>query len=504
MNTREITHFIDGKPVADIPGRTGEVFNPATGTPAGLVAFADSDIVDRAVASARAAFAGWRQSSLAQRTEVLFAYRELLVARRGDLAAVITAEHGKTLDDAAGEINRGLEVVEYVCGIPQLLKGAYSEQVSRGVDTYTIKQPVGVCAGITPFNFPAMVPLWMVPVAVACGNSFILKPSEKDPSAANLLAEWFCEAGLPDGVFNVVHGDRDAVNALLTHPDVASISSVGSTPVARHIYETAAAQGKRVQALGGAKNHMVVLPDADLDAAADAAVSAGYGSAGQRCMAISVVVTVGQAADELVERLRARTLDLKVGAGDEESSEMGPLVTSEHRAKVESYLDAGVQEGAELVADGRSHEVPSAGFYLGPSLFDCVTPEMSIYRDEIFGPVLLVARVDTFEEAVDLINSNPHANGTAVFTRDGGAARRFQNEIEVGMVGVNVPIPVPVAFHSFGGWRNSLYGDLHVYGEDGIRFFTRTKVVTSRWPDSPSTGVSLNFPHGEASAKPSP
>ena len=496
MSIGEITHFIDGKPVVDTPDRTGEVFNPAAGSVAGHVAFADSEMIDRAVASARDAFATWRQSSLAQRTEVLFAYRELLLARRMDLAAVITAEHGKTLDDAAGEVNRGLEVVEYVCGLPQLLKGAYSEQVSRGVDTYSIKQPVGVCAGITPFNFPAMVPLWMVPVAVACGNSFVLKPSEKDPSAGNLLAEWFCEAGLPDGVFNVVHGDRDAVNALLTHPDVASVSSVGSTPVARHIYETAAAHGKRVQALGGAKNHMVVLPDADLDAAASAAVSAGYGSAGQRCMAISVVVTVGQAADELIERLRSLTRDLKVGAGDEESSEMGPLVTGEHRDKVESYLDAGVQEGAELVADGRAHEVPSPGFYLGPSLFDRVTPEMSIYRDEIFGPVLLVARVDTLADAVELINSNPHANGTAVFTRDGGAARRFQNEIEVGMVGVNVPIPVPVAFHSFGGWRNSLYGDLHVYGEDGIRFFTRTKVVTSRWPDAPSAGVSLNFPHG--------
>jgi malonate-semialdehyde dehydrogenase (acetylating)/methylmalonate-semialdehyde dehydrogenase len=343
----------------------------------------------------------------------------------------------------------------------------------------------------------------MVPVAVACGNSFILKPSEKDPSAANLLAEWFCEAGLPDGVFNVVHGDRDAVNALLTHPDVVSVSSVGSTPVARHIYETAAAQGKRVQALGGAKNHMVVLPDADLDAAADAAVSAGYGSAGERCMAISVVVTVGDVADELVGRLRSRTLDLRVGAGNEESSQMGPLVTGEHLGKVASYLDAGVEEGAELVADGRAHEVPSRGFYLGPSLFDRVTPTMSIYRDEIFGPVLLVARVDTYQDAVELINSNPHANGTAVFTRDGGAARRFQNEIEVGMVGVNVPIPVPVAFHSFGGWKNSLYGDLHVYGEDGIRFFTRTKVVTSRWPDSPSAGVSLNFPHGESTERPS-
>jgi len=502
MSTREITHFIDRKPVAETPERTGEVFNPATGEVEGHVAFADAEMVDRAVASARDAFATWRRSSLAQRTRVLFAYRELLLARRDDIAAVITAEHGKTLDDAAGEVNRGLEVVEYVCGIPQLLKGAYSEQVSRGVDTYTINQPVGVCAGITPFNFPAMVPLWMVPVAVACGNSFVLKPSEKDPSAANLLAEWFCEAGLPDGVFNVVHGDRDAVNALLTHADVASVSSVGSTPVAQHIYETAAAGGKRVQALGGAKNHMVVLPDADLDAAADAAVSAGYGSAGERCMAISVVATVGDTAGEFVQNLRSRTQGLKVGAGDEESSEMGPLITGEHRSKVESYLDAGVQEGAELVVDGRAHEVPSQGFYLGPSLFDRVTPEMSIYRDEIFGPVLLVARVDTLTEAVELINSNPHANGTAVFTRDGGAARRFQNEIEVGMVGVNVPIPVPVAFHSFGGWKNSLYGDLHVYGEDGIRFFTRTKVVTSRWPDAPSTGVSLNFPHGAGSAGP--
>ncbi|MGH2825439.1 MAG: CoA-acylating methylmalonate-semialdehyde dehydrogenase [Actinomycetota bacterium] len=494
MDIREIPHFIDGKPVAESPERTGEVFNPATGEVAGQVAFADSEMVDRAVASAHEAFAGWRRSSLAQRTQVLFAYRELLLARRDEIAAVITAEHGKTLDDAAGEVNRGLEVVEYVCGIPQLLKGAYSEQVSRGVDTYTINQPVGVCAGITPFNFPAMVPLWMVPVAVACGNAFVLKPSEKDPSAANLLAEWFCEAGLPDGVFNVVHGDRDAVNALLTHADVASVSSVGSTPVARYIYETAAASGKRVQALGGAKNHMVVLPDADLDAAADAAISAGYGSAGERCMAISVVVTVGDAAGEFVESLRSRTHELKVGAGDEESSQMGPLVTGEHRSKVASYLDAGVKEGAELVVDGRAHEVPSHGFYLGPSLFDRVTPEMSIYRDEIFGPVLLVARVDTLPEAVELINSNPHANGTAVFTRDGGAARRFQNEIEVGMVGVNVPIPVPVAFHSFGGWKNSLYGDLHVYGEDGIRFFTRTKVVTSRWPDAPSAGVTLNFP----------
>ncbi|CAN5660443.1 CoA-acylating methylmalonate-semialdehyde dehydrogenase [soil metagenome] len=493
---RQIDHFIAGKPVAEGAGRSGDVFDPATGRVSGRVAFADSDLVDRAVSSARDSFGDWRHSSLAQRTQVLFAFRELLVARKNELARVITSEHGKTLDDATGEINRGLEVVEYVCGVPQLLKGAYSEGVSRGVDTYSLRQPVGVCAGITPFNFPAMVPLWMVPVAVACGNAFVLKPSEKDPSASNLLAEWFHEAGLPDGVFNVVHGDRDAVDSLLTHPDVAAVSSVGSTPVARHIFQTAAANGKRVQALGGAKNHMVVLEDADLDAAADAAVSAGYGSAGQRCMAISVVVAVGESGEDLVERIRKRTMDLVVGRGDDASAEMGPLVTGEHRDKVASYLDRGTGEGAELVVDGRAHDLPDEGFFLGPSLFDRVEPEMSVYTDEIFGPVLVVVRAGSFEEAVALVNSNPYANGVAVFTRDGGAARSFQSEIEVGMVGVNVPIPVPVAFHSFGGWKNSLYGDLHVYGEDGIRFYTRSKVITERWPDAPSTGVSLTFPHG--------
>ena len=491
-----IGHFIAGKPVAGEPERSGDVFNPATGEVAARVAFADSDMVDRAVSSARDSFADWRHSSLAQRTRIMFAFRELLVSRRDELARVVTSEHGKTLDDAAGEINRGLEVVEYVCGLPQLLKGAYSEGVTRGVDTYSLNQPVGVCAGITPFNFPAMVPLWMLPVAVACGNTFVLKPSEKDPSAANLLARWFHEAGLPDGVFNVVQGDREAVDALLAHPGVAAVSSVGSTPVARHIFQTAAANGKRVQALGGAKNHMVVLEDADLDAAADAAVSAGYGSAGQRCMAISVVVAVGDRGDDLVERIRKRTLDLVVGGGDRDGTEMGPLVTREHRDRVESYLDKGTKEGADLVVDGRNHDVPDAGFFLGPSLLDGVTPEMSVYTDEIFGPVLVVVRMDTFADSVELINANPHANGVAVFTRDGGAARSFQSEVEVGMVGVNVPIPVPVAFHSFGGWKNSLYGDLHVYGEDGIRFFTRSKVVTERWPDAPSTGVSLNLPHG--------
>jgi len=492
----EIRHFIAGKPVAEPSEGSGDVFDPATGAISGRVAFADAEVVNEAVTSALDAFGEWRRSSLAQRTEVLFAFREMLVTRRDRLASLITSEHGKTLDDAAGEINRGLEVVEFVCGIPQLLKGAFSEQVSRGVDTYSLKQPVGVCAGITPFNFPAMVPLWMVPVAVACGNSFVLKPSEKDPSAANLLAEWFFEAGLPEGVFNVVHGDRQAVDALLTHPDVAAVSSVGSTPVARHIFQSAAASGKRVQALGGAKNHMVVLPDADLDAAADAAVSAGYGSAGQRCMAISVVVAVGDAGDALVERIRSRTLELSVGPGADEGSDMGPLVTGEHWAKVTSYVDAGALEGADLVVDGRTADVPGDGFFFGPSLFDHVTPAMSIYRDEIFGPVLVVVRAATFAEAVELINSNPYANGTALFTRDGGAARAFQNEIQVGMVGINVPIPVPVAFHSFGGWRNSLYGDLHVYGEDGISFFTRSKVVTARWPEGPSAGVSLTFPHG--------
>ena len=493
---KQIDHFIGGKPVTEGTGRSGDIFDPATGEVSGHVAFADSDLVDRAISSARDSFGDWRHSSLAQRTHVLFAFRELLVARKQELARVITSEHGKTLDDAAGEINRGLEVVEYVCGVPQLLKGAYSEGVSRGVDTYSLRQPVGVCAGITPFNFPAMVPLWMVPVAVACGNTFVLKPSEKDPSASNFLAEWWHDAGLPDGVFNVVHGDREAVDALLTHPDVAAVSSVGSTPVARHIFQTAAANGKRVQALGGAKNHMVVLEDADLDAAADAAVSAGYGSAGQRCMAISVVVAVGESGDDLVERIRKRTLNLVVGRGDDENAEMGPLVTGEHRDKVASYLDRGTGEGAELVVDGRAHDVPNEGFFLGPSLFDRVEPEMSVYTDEIFGPVLVVVRAGRFEEAVALVNSNPHANGVAVFTRDGGAARSFQSAIEVGMVGVNVPIPVPVAFHSFGGWKNSLYGDLHVYGEDGIRFYTRSKVITERWPDAPSTGVSLTFPHG--------
>ncbi|MGH2697601.1 MAG: CoA-acylating methylmalonate-semialdehyde dehydrogenase [Actinomycetota bacterium] len=492
----EIRHFIAGKGLVEDPARSGEVFNPATGEVTGRVAFADAAMVDRAVTSARDAFFAWRRSSLARRTQILFAFRELLVARRDGLARVITSEHGKTLDDAAGEINRGLEVVEYVCGVPQLLKGDYSENVTRGVDTYSLRQPVGVCAGVTPFNFPAMVPLWMVPVAVACGNAFVLKPSEKDPSASVLLAEWFHEAGLPEGVFNVVHGDRVAVDGLLAHPGVATVSSVGSTPVARHIFQTAAANGKRVQALGGAKNHMVVLEDADLDAAADAAVSAGYGSAGQRCMAISVVVAVGGAGDDLVERIRKRTLDLRVGPGDKEDSEMGPLVTGEHRDKVASYLDRGTAEGAELVVDGRAHEVPDDGFFLGPSLFDRVSPEMTVYADEMFGPVLVVVRAGTFADAVELINANPYANGTAVFTRDGGAARSFQSEIEVGMVGVNVPIPVPVAFHSFGGWRNSLYGDLHIYGEDGIRFFTRSKVVTARWPDAPSAGVSLTFPHG--------
>jgi malonate-semialdehyde dehydrogenase (acetylating) / methylmalonate-semialdehyde dehydrogenase len=492
----EIRHFIAGKAIVEESGRTGQVFDPATGEVSSRVAFADGDMVDRAVTNAHQSFVAWRHSSLAQRTRILFAFRELLVARREELARVITSEHGKTIDDAVGEINRGLEVVEYVCGVPQLLKGDYSENVARGVDTYSLKQPVGVCAGVTPFNFPVMVPLWMVPVAVACGNAFVLKPSEKDPSASVLLAEWFHEAGLPEGVFNVVHGDREAVDALLTHPGVTAVSSVGSTPVARHIFQTAAANGKRVQALGGAKNHMVVLEDADLDAAADAAVSAGYGSAGQRCMAISVVVAVGDAGDDLVERIRKRTLDLRVGPGDQEGSEMGPLVTREHRDEVASYLDRGTGEGAELVVDGRAHEVPESGFFLGPSLFDHTNPEMSIYTDEMFGPVLVVVRVDSFADAVELINANPYANGTAVFTRDGGAARSFQNEIEVGMVGVNVPIPVPVAFHSFGGWKNSLYGDLHIYGEDGIRFFTRSKVITARWPDAPSAGISLTFPHG--------
>jgi malonate-semialdehyde dehydrogenase (acetylating)/methylmalonate-semialdehyde dehydrogenase len=496
---KQIQHWIDGGVDAGTGERVGPVFNPATGAQTGEVALASATDVDKAVRAARRAFETWRFSSLAQRQNVMFAYRELVAARRMDFAKLLTAEHGKTIDDAMGEVQRGLEVIEFACNIAHLLKGNFSEQVSTGVDTYTIRQPLGVVAGITPFNFPAMVPMWMYPIAIACGNSFVLKPSEKDPSSALLAAELLGEAGLPEGVFNVVHGDKEAVDALLTHPMVAAISFVGSTPIARYIYETGTRHGKRVQALGGAKNHMIILPDADMDLAADAAVSAGYGSAGERCMAISAMVAVGDAGDGLIEKMRSRIEKLKVGPGDETGVEMGPLVTSEHLAKVRGYVDAGEAAGAALITDGRDILVPGHenGFFLGPTLFDHVTTDMSIYTDEIFGPVLSTVRMEHFEDAIRLINQNPYGNGTAVFTNDGGAARKFQAEIEVGMVGINVPIPVPLSFYSFGGWKDSIFGSHAIYGPEGVHFYSRQKVVISRWADPIHRGVDLGFPtHG--------
>jgi malonate-semialdehyde dehydrogenase (acetylating)/methylmalonate-semialdehyde dehydrogenase len=496
---KQIQHWVDGAYVAGASGRSGPVFNPATGDQTGEVALASSADVDRAVIAAGRAFETWRYSSLTQRQNIMFAFRELVAARRKEIAAVLTSEHGKTLDDALGEVQRGLEVVEFACNIAHLLKGDFSEQVSTGVDTYTIRQPLGVVAGITPFNFPAMVPMWMYPIAIACGNTFILKPSEKDPSVSQLAAEMLSEAGLPDGVFNVVHGDKEAVDALITHPGVAAVSFVGSTPIARYIYETGTSHGKRVQALGGAKNHMIVLPDADMDLAADAAVSAGYGSAGERCMAISAVVAVGEAGDELIEGVRTRIEKLTVGPGDQPGVEMGPLVTQQHLEKVRGYVDAGENEGALLVADGRGVVVEGheEGFFLGPTLFDNVDPTMSIYTDEIFGPVLSTVRIEHFEDAIRLINENPYGNGTAVFTNDGGAARKFQQEIQVGMVGINVPIPVPLSFYSFGGWKDSIFGSHAIYGPEGVHFYTRQKVVISRWADPIHRGVDLGFPtHG--------
>jgi malonate-semialdehyde dehydrogenase (acetylating)/methylmalonate-semialdehyde dehydrogenase len=494
--TDRISHWIDGKPWVGVADRTGDVFDPATGEVRAQVDFAAAEQVEEAVAAAARAFPGWRGKSLAARTRVLFAFRELLSARRHELATIVTSEHGKVESDAAGEIARGLENVEYACGAAQMLKGGFSENASTGVDVYSLAQPLGVVGVISPFNFPAMVPLWFVPNAIACGNTVVLKPSEKDPSAANFIAELFAEAGLPDGVLNVLHGDKVAVDGLLEHKDVKAISFVGSTPIARYVYETGTRNGKRVQALGGAKNHMVVLPDADLDLAADAAVSAGFGSAGERCMAISVVVAVDPVGDELVGKIAERISSLRVGDGRKPESEMGPLVTGAHHARVESYVDAGVSAGAELVVDGRGVEADGGkdGFWLGPTLFDRVRPEMSIYTDEIFGPVLAVVRAGGYDEALELINGNPYGNGTAIFTNDGGAARRFQNEVEVGMVGVNVPIPVPVAYYSFGGWKDSLFGDSHAYGPEGFHFFTRTKVITSRWPDPSHGGVNLGFP----------
>ena len=496
---RNITHWIDGRSWDGEPDRVGPVFNPATGEQAAQVALAGAREVDAAVSTARKAFRDWRNAPLTRRQNIMFAYRELITRHRLDLARTLTAEHGKTIEDALGEVQRGLEVVEFACNIAHLVKGSFSEQVSRSVDTYTVRQPLGVVVGITPFNFPAMVPMWMFPIALACGNTFVLKPSEKDPSPSLMNAELLAEAGLPDGVFNVVHGDKEAVDALIGHPEVAAVSFVGSTPIARHIYEQGARNGKRVQALGGAKNHMIVLPDADMDLAADAAVSAGYGSAGERCMAISVVVTVGDTADRLLPKMRERVAELVVAPGDADGAQMGPLVTGQHRDRVVSYIDAGESEGATLVEDGRGLVVEGHedGYFVGPTLFDDVTPDMSIYRDEIFGPVLSVVRAGAYQEAIDLINANPHGNGTAVFTNDGGAARKFQAEIEVGMVGINVPIPVPLAFYSFGGWKDSIFGAHSIYGPDGVSFYTRPKVVISRWPDPIHRGVDLGFPqHG--------
>ncbi|MEU8518039.1 CoA-acylating methylmalonate-semialdehyde dehydrogenase [Streptomyces sp. NBC_01216] len=496
--TKTVNHWIGGKTVEGTSGNWGPVTDPATGAVTTRVALASAEEVDAAVAAAKAAFGTWGTASLAQRTTILFRFRALLDANRDAIAELIVAEHGKVHSDALGEVARGLEIVDLACGITTQLKGELSTQVSHRVDVAAIRQPVGVVAGITPFNFPAMVPMWMFPIAIACGNTFVLKPSEKDPSAALKIAELLAEAGLPDGVFNVLHGDKVAVDRLLEHPDVAAVSFVGSTPIARHIHTTASARGKRVQALGGAKNHMLVLPDADLDAAADAAVSAAYGSAGERCMAISAVVAVGHIADELVEKIRERAEKIKIGPGNDPASEMGPLITAVHRDKVASYVKGAADDGCEVVLDGTGYTVEGFedGHWIGLSLLDHVPTTAKAYQDEIFGPVLCVLRTETYEEGVALINASPFGNGTAIFTRDGGAARRFQMEIQAGMVGVNVPIPVPVGYHSFGGWKDSLFGDHHVYGNDGVHFYTRGKVVTTRWPDpseAPS-GVDLGFP----------
>jgi malonate-semialdehyde dehydrogenase (acetylating)/methylmalonate-semialdehyde dehydrogenase len=489
-----IDHWINGQRVAGASGNTGPVFNPATGQQQGAVALASVAEVDKAVAVAKETFATWRSSSLSKRADILFAFRQIVHSRRDEIANLVSQEHGKVPSDAAGELARGLENIEFACGIPQMLKGSYSEQVSSGVDVYSLRQPLGVVAGITPFNFPAMVPMWMFANAIATGNTFVLKPSEKDPSVSLLIAEMLADAGLPPGVFNVVHGDKVAVDRILDHPDIQAVSFVGSTPIAKYIYSTGTANGKRVQALGGAKNHMIVLPDADIDMAADAAVSAGFGSAGERCMAISVVVAVGGVGDKLVDAIAARMPKVKVGPGTDPDAEMGPLITGEHRDKVASYLAGASGEGATVVVDGREADLPSDGFFLGVSLVDNVKPGMKVYDDEIFGPVLSVVRVDTYEEAVDLINSHQYGNGTAIFTRDGGAARQFQFDIQVGMVGINVPIPVPVAYYSFGGWKASLFGDANMYGPAGVDFYTRTKTVTSRWPDPSTSSVDLGFP----------
>jgi malonate-semialdehyde dehydrogenase (acetylating)/methylmalonate-semialdehyde dehydrogenase len=490
-----VAHWINGKAVAATSGRRGSVTNPATGEVIAEVGFASVEDVDFAVAAAKAAAAEWRSTPLSRRAEVMFRLRNLIVENRQRIAEIISLENGKTIADALGEVARGLENVEFACGVPNLMKGGYSEQASRGVDVYQIRQPLGVVAGITPFNFPAMVPLWMLSNAIACGNTFLLKPSEKVPSASIFIAELAKEAGVPDGVLNLIQGDKVAVNRLLEHPDIKAVSFVGSTPVARYIYETATRNGKRVQALGGAKNHMLVLPDADVAMAADAAVSAGYGAAGERCMAISVVVAVGDVADPLIDAIRERVRRIKVGPGSDSANEMGPLISREHRDRVASYLESAVADGATLPIDGRLDPATDGdGYFLGPSLIDNAKPGMGCYDHEIFGPVLSVVRVSTYAEALKLINENPFGNGTAIFTQNGGAARQFQFEVEVGMVGINVPIPVPVSYYSFGGWKSSLFGDLHMYGPEGVQFYTRSKVVTSRWPDPGASKVDLGFP----------
>ena len=493
--TATIDHWVGGEVFQGDSDRWGPVYNPATGATTGRVRFASVADVDRAVAAAKEASVAWGKSALGKRATILFKFRELVNSHADELARCIVREHGKVLADARGEVQRGLEVVEFACGIPHLIKGEFSENVSSGVDSYSIRQPIGVVAGITPFNFPIMVPMWMHPIAIAAGNAFVLKPSEKDPSASMMVAELWREAGLPAGVFSVVNGDRVAVERLLEHPDIAAVSFVGSTPIARHVYDTATHNGKRVQALGGAKNHMLVLPDADMALAADSAVNAGFGSAGQRCMAISVVVTVGDAGDKLVEMVRERIRAIHVGDGLDAKNDMGPLVTGQHLSRVRQYVEEGIASGATLVADGRELDANGSrdGFFLGPCLFDHVRPDMTIYRDEIFGPVLSVVRAESYDEALRLINDNPYANGVAIFTSDGAAARRFQSEVQVGMVGINVPIPVPMAYYSFGGWKASLFGEAHVHGGEGVKFYTRGKVVTARWVEK-KTGKALAFP----------
>jgi malonate-semialdehyde dehydrogenase (acetylating)/methylmalonate-semialdehyde dehydrogenase len=488
-----IGHWVNNKVVLGTSGKSGVVFNPATGEQQAAVDFASVTELDAVVAASKAAFPAWRSTSLSRRAEIMFRMRELVDANRKEIANIVSLEHGKVPADAMGELARGLENIEFACGIPALLKGGYSEQAAGGVDVYSIRQPLGVVAGITPFNFPAMVPMWMFANAIMCGNTFVLKPSEKDPSASMFIADLLRQAGLPDGVFNVVHGDKVAVDRLLEHPDISAVSFVGSTPIAKYVYETGTRNGKRVQALGGAKNHMLVLPDADLDMAADAAVSAAYGSSGERCMAVSVVAAVETIADKLIEKIKTRVPNIKVGPGTDPSAEMGPLITREHRDKVAGYVQNATKEGAKVVIDGTS-KAKDAGFFLDPSLIDEAKPGMKCYDEEIFGPVLVVTRVEGYEAGLKLINDNPYGNGTAIFTRDGGVARQFQFDVQVGMVGINVPIPVPVSYYSFGGWKASLFGDQHMYGPEGVNFFTRGKVVTSRWPDPRTSSVNLGFP----------